>query len=190
MTTEQKFYDKTGVKFNDYYHKNRTNLIWHLTKLSKNVTEAEDVADEAFVKALDELDQYDPKKSQFNTWLFTIARRMLTHLRRKSSRFNSIDQQYEGTSLAECLVSEEYESTPAEAHATGQKAELVKQAITDLPYKYSLVLTMREIDGLSYQDIADYLDINLSTIKSQIRTGRLLLEKLVMPQFSALEVSL
>jgi DNA-directed RNA polymerase specialized sigma24 family protein len=55
------------------------------------------------------------------------------------------------------------------------KAEIIKKYITNLKEPYRTVIEMREIDRMSYKDIADTLQKNLSTVKSQIRNGRHLL---------------
>ena len=58
---------------------------------------------------------------------------------------------------------------------TCKKAEIVKDAIFNMPEKqskYQTVLIMREIENLSYNDISERLEINLSTVKSQIKKGR------------------
>jgi DNA-directed RNA polymerase specialized sigma24 family protein len=55
------------------------------------------------------------------------------------------------------------------------KREIIKKYITNLKEPYRTVIEMREIDRMSYKDIADTLQKNLSTVKSQIRNGRHLL---------------
>jgi RNA polymerase sigma-70 factor (ECF subfamily) len=68
-----------------------------------------------------------------------------------------------------------------------KKAALIKNAIYNLPEKYRKVLILREIDNMQYQDISDTLNINLSTIKSQIAKGRKIISKKVEKEFKKLD---
>lgn len=179
MTTiEAKFKQKTNLEFNTFYNKNRNVLVWHLLKMSKNLTEAQDIADEAIVKALEEIDRYDQSKSQFNTWLFTIAKRMMFHRHRTSGRFESIEEQVDNENAAPHHLRADDGAEALEYEISlGEQTQQVQTAIKQLPGNYAAVMTMRLLDGLSYQEIADYLDLNLSTLKSRIKKGKALLRQ-------------
>jgi len=71
-----------------------------------------------------------------------------------------------------------------------KKAEIVRTAIYNLPekqIKYRTVLIMREINNMSYNEISNYLKLNLSTVKSQIKKGRELIVKKVERDFSLID---
>ena len=179
MNIEQKFKTKTNLDFNTFYTKNRNVLVWHLMKMSKNLTEAEDIADEAMAKALEQLDAYDSTKSQFNTWLFTIAKRLMFYKLKQNGKYESVDKQHgeeEGT-IADFLVADDPTEALTYEVRLSKQTSTVETALYTLPKRYASVMVMRLVDGLSYQEIADYLGINLSTIKSQIRQGKLLLQQ-------------
>lgn len=174
-TIESKFKEKTNQEFNSFYNKNRNVLIWHLLKMSKNLSEAEDVADEAIIKALEELDRYDQSKSQFNTWLFTIAKRMMFHKMRTNGRFQSVEEDHgdeDTTTLGHYLVADDSAESAEYEASLAEQTHQIHAAIRQLPKRYASVMMMRLVDGLSYQEIADYLQINLSTLKSRIREGK------------------
>ena len=101
MTQEKKFEVKTGKKFNDFYAKYRPKLIWFLMKLSNDEIEAEEVTDEAFVKSLDELDKYHPEKAEYSTWLFIIAKRIMFQRLKVKKRFESLEKDHDGVTMAE-----------------------------------------------------------------------------------------
>jgi RNA polymerase sigma-70 factor (ECF subfamily) len=187
MTQEEKFKAKTGKDFNEFYKKYRPKLVWFLMKLSNDEEEAGEVADEAFVKSLDELDKYDREKAEYSTWLFIIAKRIMFHRIKEKKRFESIDQEHEGATIADFLISNDNNDSRQKEEILRRKVEIVKLRIKELPIKYSRVITMRELDGMSYQDIADYLNLNLSTVKSQIRQGRKLLIKKIQKEFDHLD---
>jgi RNA polymerase sigma-70 factor (ECF subfamily) len=68
-----------------------------------------------------------------------------------------------------------------------KKADVLKKHISELKEPYKTVIEMREIDRMSYKDIADKLNKNLSTIKSQIRNGRHILMEQSKKEFSEID---
>ena len=71
-----------------------------------------------------------------------------------------------------------------------KKANLIKEVIYGLPekdIKYKRVLIMREIEGMAYKEISEELNINLSTIKSQIKKGRNIIKKKVFKKFQDID---
>jgi RNA polymerase sigma factor (sigma-70 family) len=121
------------------------------------------------------IDKYEKEKAQFSTWLFTIARNILLQDIKSSKKTISIDTEYdeEGTTLKD-FIQEESSDTHIQ-DVNQRKAEIMKDHISKLKDPYKKVIEMREIKKMAYKDIADELGKNLSTIKSQIRNGRLIL---------------
>ncbi len=181
------FQEKTGKKFSYHFTKYRDKLIWYLMKISNDSVEAEEIADESFVKAFYEIDKYDNDKSQFSTWLFTIARNIMIHKIKAKARFKSLDEEYEGSTIADFLYAEDDPFVNEKESVFSEKIKMIKNEIANLPEKYSSVLFMREMDGLSYDEISEYLELNLNTVKSQIRQGRALLVKNLEPKFKKLD---
>ena len=71
-----------------------------------------------------------------------------------------------------------------------KKASVIKETIYNLPEKdskYKKVLIMREIEGMAYKEISEELNINLSTIKSQIKKGRNIIKKKVLKKFQDID---
>jgi RNA polymerase sigma factor (sigma-70 family) len=186
---EHLFLEKTGLDFNTFYKKYRPKLIWYLMKMSNDMIEAEEVADEGITKAIDEIEKYEQDKSQFSTWLFTITKRLMIQRIKTKRRFESIEaEQQEGVALGDFLVADNRNTMMVDDRLT-QQVEIIKRRIPELPKKYAKVLQMREIDGLSYQEITDILGINLNTTKSQIKQGRAMLCRRIKADFDKLERS-
>lgn len=183
---EHLFYERTGIKFDDFYKKYRPKLIWYLMRMSNDLAEAEEVADDGFEKALNEIAKYDFEKSQFSTWLFTITKRLMIQRMKVKKKFESIEEEHDGANIGDFLVSDNRNVNMVDTMIL-KKAEIIKRKIPDLPKKYATVLTMREIDGLTYKEISDVLKLNENTIKSRIRQGRLLLQKYVKPELDRLD---
>lgn len=184
---EKVFQERTGKKFNFYFSKYRDKLIWYLMKMSNDEVEAEEVADESFVKAFFEIEKYDIEKSQFSTWLFTIARNIMIQKIKSDAKFESIEKDHDGATIGDFLYAEDNSENEEKELILAKKVQLIKNEIANLPEKYSVVLMMREIDGMHYDEIADYLDLNLNTVKSQIRQGRMILVKALEPKFKVLD---
>lgn len=195
QTVEGLFKQKTKMDFATYYKKHRSSLVWYLQRYTNDSYVAEDVADEAFVKALEELERYDSQRSQFSTWLFTIAKRLIYQNTRYESRFQCVTSTSFGKTNgeeSEATLDEAlsyYTNVRSEVDVKMEEEKLSEQSayatqhMRKLPSKYSTVLTMRLIDGLSYQEIADYLNANLSTVKSRMREGKRLMRNVLTSHF-------
>ena len=93
----------------------------------------------------------------------------------------------EGTTMKDFInISEEVDNEQIHDIFT-KKAEIMKKYMADLKEPYKTVIEMREIQKMAYQDIADKLGRNLSTIKSQIRNGRHILISNTEKEFSEID---
>jgi RNA polymerase sigma factor (sigma-70 family) len=177
LFTEQEkvFRERTGSDFSTLYKKYYPKLIYYTSRICKDVQKAEDISTDSFIIALEKIDKYEKEKAQFSTWLFTIARHLTLQRIKIENRSISLDVEFdnEGTTLKDFM--QETESFEAEHNVHSKKADIIKKYITNLKEPYRTVIEMREIDRMSYKDIADTLQKNLSTVKSQIRNGRHLL---------------
>jgi len=137
--------------------------------LSGDWAEAQDIAQEAFVRAYANLDQLrDP--ARFAAWLrrvtFSVAMNWLKTFR------PGFFQQLEGRVDLEVLEIPDFRPGPPELVERRELAEAVVRAVDSLPPKYRVPLTMFHLNGLSYQKVAEFLDIPLGTAKSLIHRAR------------------
>ena len=139
--------------------------------------EAEDMAQEAFLKAWRSLDSFHGESS-FATWMHRLTTNLcLDHLRKQTRRQN--------ISVAVSLDDEEAAFTePADPGSDPQRElekrerqRAVEKALRGLPEHHRRALVMREVSGLSYQEIADALELDLGTVKSRIARAREALRK-------------
>ncbi len=189
---ENFFKERTGSDFEFYYKKYYPKLIYYTTRMCNNQQEAEDVTTESFIVALQKIDKYEKDKAQFSTWLFTIARNlMLQHLKLKK-RFVSMDYEIdeEGTTMKD-FIQEPFEEDGISDEQLNEiydkKAEIIKKHIDKLDPIYYKVIEMREIQKMPYKNIADELNLNENTVKSQIRNGRIKIRKMVKKDFDLLD---
>jgi RNA polymerase sigma-70 factor (ECF subfamily) len=74
---EKLFKERTGNDFTHFYKKYYPKLIYYTSKMCNDLQKAEDVTTESFMTAFEKIDKYEKEKSQFSTWLFTIARNIM-----------------------------------------------------------------------------------------------------------------
>jgi RNA polymerase sigma-70 factor, ECF subfamily len=171
---EKIFKQKTGNDFTTIYQKYYPKLIYFTNKICNDQQKAEDISTDSFMIALDKIDKYDNEKSQFSTWLFTIAKNLTLQELKNSKKSISMDVEFddEGTTMKDFINTADEVDSEQIHDVFSKKAEIMKKYMADLKEPYKTVIEMREIQKMAYQDIADKLGRNLSTIKSQIRNGR------------------
>jgi len=143
-----------------------------VSRFLRNQSDVPDVVQEAFIKAYRALPNFRGD-SAFYTWLYRIAintaKNHLVSQSRKSPA-NSIDvQDAEDYGASEWL--KEYASPEREALAA-ELGATVHQAMSDLPSDLREAITLREIEGLSYEDIAAVMDCPIGTVRSRIFRAR------------------
>ena len=140
---------------------------------------AEDAAQETFIQAWLRLPSYRPQASLRN-WLYRIAINSAIDMLRKEKRI--LPGVVEDLSLIDARPG------PEAMIAGFERAEMVQEAVLALPDASRAVLVLREFEGLSYQEIADALDITVGTVMSRLNYARKLLkEKLEVYLFSYAE---
>lgn len=173
---EKLFKERTGKDFSTLYTKYYPKLIYFTSRICNDAQKAEDISTDSFMIALEKIHKYEKEKSQFSTWLFTIAKNLTLQDLKNSKRSISLDVEFddEGTTMKDFIQMEEENETHL-YDVFDKKADVLKKHINDLKEPYKTVIEMREVKKMAYKDIADQLGKNLSTIKSQIRNGRLIL---------------
>lgn len=184
---EQLFKERTGKDFTTLYQKYYPKLIYFTSRICNDPQKAEDLSTDSFMIALDKIHKYEKEKSQFSTWLFTIAKNLTLQDLKNSKRSVSLDIEFddEGTTMKDFIQEDNDESPNYESF--DKKAEVMKKHISQLKEPYKTVIEMREIKKMAYKDIADELGKNLSTIKSQIRNGRHILISQTKSEFDEID---
>jgi RNA polymerase sigma-70 factor (ECF subfamily) len=152
-------------------------LYFHILKMIKDREQVEDLVQETFVKAFDNLNTYSTNYA-FSTWLYRIAtNHTIDYLRKKKLKTLSIDEPMK-TKDGEMEMQLPDESAGTDRNIIRkQRQKIVQKAIKELPKKYRLVIEMRHMEEKSYQEIADVLDLPLGTVKAHIFRARELLYK-------------
>lgn len=156
-------------------------IISFTYRMLGNTEDAEDAAQEVFVKAYRAISGFDGKAS-FKTWLYKIASNVAMDELRKRKRRNSDKT----VSLYTDSEDGEYElplsnekDEPFEEARKNELQKVLQNAIGELKDEYRLVVVMRDVQNISYEDIAKTTGLSLGTVKSRISRGRLSLKKIL-----------
>lgn len=152
-------------------------LYFHILKMVKDREQVEDLVQEAFVKAFDNLNTYSTNYA-FSTWLYRIAtNNTIDYLRKKKLKTLSIDKPMKTKDgEMEMQLPDESASTDRDI-IKKQRKKIVQKAIDELPEKYRKVIELRHMEEKSYKEISDILDKPLGTVKAHIFRARELLYK-------------
>ncbi|MEO8096325.1 MAG: RNA polymerase sigma factor [Acidobacteriota bacterium] len=157
-------------------------------RLAKNITrhdeDAEDVLQEAFLKAYQHLDRFEGN-SKFYTWLVRIAvNEALMKLRkRKTDRTVPLDEPVE---LGEDVVQREiavWDDNPEERYSGEEMKKILEDALDTLKPDFRTVFTLRDIEELSTEETAEALGISVAAVKSRLLRARLALREKLTRQF-------
>lgn len=144
-----------------------------IARLVRDPAEVEDVTQEAFIKAYRALGNFRGE-SAFYTWLYRIgvntAKNHLASQGRRAPTSTEFDaEDAEGFESAELLRDM---NTPEHLLATRQIGETVSRAMEALPEELRTAITLRELEGLSYEEIAEIMDCPIGTVRSRIFRAR------------------
>jgi RNA polymerase sigma-70 factor (ECF subfamily) len=142
---------------------------------------ADDLAQEVFIKAYFSLPKFR-YESGFGTWLYRITVNHIKDFLRKTARKKEVPLE----EFEEGLFALDDETRKKEEEQTKErKRKVVLRVLQALPQKYQMILTLRDIRGFSYDEIADVLKISPGTVDSRLHRARKILRKKMVPYLGA-----
>jgi RNA polymerase sigma-70 factor (ECF subfamily) len=142
-------------------------LFAYAMTLTRNRIEAEDLVQETYVRAVRKIGDLAPE-SNLRNWLFVVMRNAwLNQIRHQSKRPQLIEPDE-----TEMLTAPANDSNPQVVYLRKLEQAAVKKAIENLPLAYREVVLLRDIEGFSYQEIADILDCPAGTVMSRLGRAR------------------
>ncbi len=147
-----------------------------LSRLIRDPAEVEDAAQEAFIKAYRALPNFRGD-SAFYTWLYRIALNtaknwLMTQRHRPVSLASEAPEGDVGEDVADTQVGLQDTTTPESSLASRQVSEAIDHAIAHLPKELSTAIVLREIEGLSYEEIAEMMRCPVGTVRSRLFRAR------------------
>jgi RNA polymerase sigma-70 factor, ECF subfamily len=167
-------YDAFEQLVNRYEHK-----IYRLgLNITGNAEDAEDVLQEAFLKAFENLPKFR-EDSRFYTWIVRIAvNQALMKLRkRRSDRLVSIDEPIEEDGEIIPRDFADWKPNPEQLLGRTETREAMEKAIQNLPTSFRTVFMLRDVDGLSTEETAEVLGLTVSAVKARLFRARLRLRE-------------
>ncbi len=152
-------------------------FIYHMLKSANLEMMAEDLCSETFYKAYKSLHSFREVDASFSTWLYTIARNtVLSELRKQKAGHVPLEESGYTPVAPSTMV-------PEHAVLRGERVQMVRDAIDQLPEKQRSALILREYDQLDYQEIADILCQSVSSVKSLLFRARASVKTRLEPYF-------
>lgn len=166
-----------NLLINKYQHK----IIKLITRFVQDPDEAQDVAQEAFIKAYRALKDFRGD-SAFYTWLYRIAvNTAKNHLVARRRRPPAEDVEVADAERYASGAALQAQSSPERELLTEEIGHTVAQAMAQLPEDLYTAITLRELEGLSYEQIAQAMDCPIGTVRSRIFRAREAVEKRLRP---------
>lgn len=138
---------------------------------------ADDLAQEVFIKAYSALSKFK-LKSEFGTWLYRITVNHAKDYLRKRGRIRKVffeETMENSITLEDEIVKKEKEQSYE------QRKKLVRKAIQTLPERQQLILSLRDVQGFSYGEVAKILNVPPGTVDSRLHRARKMLRKKLVP---------
>jgi len=163
------------------YDRNVFRIANHITQ---NREDAEDVVQDAFLKAYQKLDQFQGN-SKFYTWLVRIAvNEALMKLRkRKASKTVSIDEDVETDEGFVPREVTDWSPNPEQLYKQAELGDILEKTIQGLPSGFRTVFVLRDVEGLSTEETADALGLSVPAVKSRLLRARLQLRERLSRHF-------
>jgi RNA polymerase sigma-70 factor (ECF subfamily) len=164
----------------DRYDKRLLNFVYRTVGDRER---AQDLVQETFVRVYRHLHRFDQTK-KFSTWIYTIASNLAKNELRNRSRnpmvlFQTIKKNWEADHRP--LEWEDPKLRPDDLFRKRHLKELVENAVAQLPEHHRIVFVLRELEGKTYEDIAEITGCNLGTVKSRLNRARNNFARIIAP---------
>lgn len=157
------------------YDRNIFRIAHHITQ---NREDAEDVVQDAFLKAYGNLEQFQGN-SKFYTWLVRIAvnESLMKLRRRRSDRTVSLDEDIETEEDTMPREVADWSPNPEQLYKQGELKDILRKTIQGLPASFRTVFVLRDVEGLSTEETAEALGLSIPAVKSRLLRARLQLRE-------------
>jgi RNA polymerase sigma-70 factor (ECF subfamily) len=164
----------------DRYHGRLINFVYRTTGDRER---AEDLVQETFIRVYRHLHRFDQSK-KFSTWVYTIASNLAKNELRNRSRnplvlFQTIRASWDADQRP--LEWEDNTYRPDDLFRKRHLRQMVESAVAKLPDHHRTVFILREMEGKTYEEIAEITDCNLGTVKSRLNRARNSFAQLIEP---------
>ncbi|MDX6457157.1 MAG: hypothetical protein QOE55_854 [Acidobacteriaceae bacterium] len=169
--------------FHDLIRPYERSVYAMVLSMLQNEADAEDAAQEAFLKAYRNLAKFRAE-SKFSTWLISIAlNEARSKLRQKKSlKIESLDAGSEEDGHVSPVILRDWREVPSEALERKEVRRMIQLAVADLPGIYREIFLLRDVEELSVNESAEALGISVASVKVRLHRARMMLQKTLAPQ--------
>ena len=178
------FLDGEERAFQELVERYQTRLLNFIYRTIGDREKAEDLVQEVFIRVYRHIHRFDRSK-KFSTWAYTIASNLAKNELRNRSRnplvlFQTMRSNWDDDDRP--LQFEDSSSRPDDMYRKRHLRELVEDTVAKLPEHHRQVFVLRELEGKSYEEIAEITDCNLGTVKSRLNRARTAFAAIIEPQ--------
>jgi RNA polymerase sigma-70 factor (ECF subfamily) len=165
------------------YDRNVFRIAQHITH---NEEDAQDVVQDAFLKAYTNLEQFQGN-SKFYTWLVRIAvnEALMKLRRRRSDKTVSLDEDVETEEGSMPREVADWSPNPEQLYGQSELGDILKKTIQGLPPGFRTVFVLRDVEGLSTEETAEMLGLRIPAVKSRLLRARLQLRERLAKYFKS-----
>jgi RNA polymerase sigma-70 factor (ECF subfamily) len=179
----QRFLDGDERAFGELVHRYDARLVNFVYRTIGDRERAQDLVQETFIRVYRHLHRFDQSK-KFSTWIYTIASNLAKNELRNRSRnplvlFQTIKKNWDADHRP--LEWEDESLKPDDLFRKRYLKEMVERAVQELPEHHRIVFVLRELEGRTYEEIAEITDTNLGTVKSRLNRARNNFARIVAP---------
>lgn len=169
--------------FQELVDRYQTRLLNFIYRTIGDREKGEDLVQEVFIRVYRHLHRFDRSK-KFSTWIYTIASNLAKNELRNRSRnplvlFQTIRKNWQDDDRP--LQFEDSSMRPDDLYRKRHLRELVESSVAQLPEHHREVFVLRELEGKSYEEIAEITDTNLGTVKSRLNRARSSFAEIIAP---------
>lgn len=179
----QAFLDGEPRAFGELVRRYDSRLLNFVYRTVGDRERAQDLVQETFVRVYRHLHRFDQSK-KFSTWIYTIASNLAKNELRNRSRnplvlFQTIKKHWEADHRP--LEWEDNSYRPDDLFRKRHLQEMVEKAVQELPEHHRIVFVLRELEGKTYEEIAEITGVNLGTVKSRLNRARNNFARIIAP---------
>lgn len=161
-------------------------------RLCGNHHEAQDLLQEGLYRAYKSFAKFEAGTA-FDRWLYQIIHNLyIDHYRKRRNRplVSSIDEPHPYLENEKPAEIPDWSSNPEDEAVRGELGVQIQRGLKELPMEYRSAVILCDIQGLSYEEIAQILRVSIGTVRSRIHRGRKILRRILLPYLHGVEVEL
>ena len=175
--------------FETLVEKHQTRLVSLLNQMVGNRSQAEDLAQEVFMRVYRARERYIPA-AKFTTWLYTITQNVASNSLRKSSRRKEVNLTNSPSGAVptrplDSLAKDRSSLMPTRLAAQKEMGQIIEDAVQSLGERQRMAMLLSKYEGMSYQEIATTMELTTQAVKSLLSRARANLRELLEPYYQS-----